>query len=125
MRFLATLFCLATFCVTTALVAQDPPPAAPKKGGGRAPKNLQVLKPEEERAMMGGMRASLGVQCNFCHMPGDNASDENPHKLVARKMMKMMIDANAALGDSVATRITCYTCHRGKEKPESAPPPAQ
>ena len=122
MRLLTTILFLATIV----LLAQDPPPAAPKKGGGggRAPKNLQVLKPEEERPMMAGMRASLGVQCTFCHMD-DRASDENPHKLVARKMMKMMIDANAALGDAVATKITCYTCHRGKEKPESAPPPAQ
>src|SRR5438067_4508919 len=110
MRFLPTMFCLATLCVTTVLVAQDPPPAAPKKGGGGGPpKNLKVLKPEEVRTMMFGMRASLGVQCTFCHIQGDNASDENPHKLVARKMMKMTMDANAALGDAVMTKITCYT----------------
>src|SRR5437763_1981904 len=126
MRFLPTVFCLATLCVTTVLVAQDPPPAAPKKGGGGGPpKNLKVLKPEEVRAMMGGMRASLGVQCNFCHVQGDNASDDNPHKLVARAMMKMMNDANASLADVAKTKVTCYTCHRGKNMPESAPPPAQ
>jgi hypothetical protein len=123
MRLVATILFLAT----AFLLAQDPPPAAPKKGGGGPPRNLKVLKPEEVRTTMAGMRGSLGVQCTFCHIPGgqDNASDENPHKLVARTMMKMMKEANATLGDSVQTKVTCYTCHRGKEKPESAPPPAQ
>src|SRR4051795_5392701 len=105
MRFAATILFLAT----TIVLAQDTPPAAPKKGGGGGPpKNLKVLKPEEVRTMMGGMRGSLGVQCNFCHVMGDNASDENPHKLVARTMMKMMNDANATLGDAVKTKVTCY-----------------
>src|SRR3954447_1454992 len=123
MRFLATIFCLAT---VIALAQDTPPPAAPKKGGGGGPpRNLKVLKPEEVRPMMGGMRASLGVQCTFCHVMGDNASDEKPEKLIARTMMKMMNDANATLSDAVKTKVTCYTCHRGKEMPESAPPPAQ
>src|SRR5882757_203912 len=107
MRLLATIFCLAT----TIVLAQDAPKQdAPKKGGGGPPKNLKVLKPEEVRPVMFGMRASLGVQCTFCHVQGDNASDENPHKLVARTMMKMMNDANTTLGDAAKTKVTCYTC---------------
>jgi len=122
MRLVATI----VFLATTIVLAQDTPPAAPKKGGGGGPpRNLKVLKPEEIRPIMGAMRASLGVQCTFCHVMGDNASDEKPEKLVARTMMKMMNDANATLSDAVKTKVTCYTCHRGKEKPESAPPPAQ
>src|SRR5437660_10685249 len=97
MRLPSSILFLATLCVTTFVLAQDPPPAAPKKGGGGGPpKNLKVLKPEEVRTTMGAMRGSLGVQCTFCHVMGDNASDEKPQKLVARAMMKMMNDANAS-----------------------------
>src|SRR3954467_6045515 len=102
MRFAATILFLAT----TIVLAQDTPPAAPKKGGGGGPpKNLKVLKPEEVRPMMFGMRASLGVQCTFCHVQGDNASDDNPHNPVARAMMKMMNDANASLADVAKTKV--------------------
>jgi photosynthetic reaction center cytochrome c subunit len=117
MRLLATVLLAAL-----ALSAQD---AAPKKGGGGGPpKNLKVLKPEEIRPVMFAMRASLGQMCNFCHIQGDNASDENPKKLVARKMMEMANHVNEMLGPDAKVKVTCYTCHRGKNVPESAPPPA-
>ena len=114
MRLIATLLFLAT----TLVLAQD----APKKGGGGPPKNLKVLKPEEVRPAMAAFRTGLGVQCNFCHVQGDNASDENPHKNIARGMIKIVADANATLGADAKVKVTCYTCHRGKEMPESAPP---
>jgi photosynthetic reaction center cytochrome c subunit len=121
MRFLATVLLLAG----VALSAQDAPKQdAPKKGGGGPPKNLKVLKPEEVRGMMGGMMGALGQRCNFCHVQGDNASDENPKKLVARKMMEMVHHVNEMLGADAKVKVTCYTCHRGKNIPESAPPPA-
>ena len=44
---------------------------------------------------MGAMNASLGQRCNFCHVQGDNASDDNPKKLVARQMMVMVNEINA------------------------------
>jgi hypothetical protein len=115
MRLLATIL----FLTTTLLLAQD---AAPKKGGGGPPKNLKILKAEEVRPMMGMFRTSLGVNCQFCHVQGDNASDENPKKNVARTMIKIMNDANASLGPDAKVKVTCYTCHRGKNVPESAPP---
>src|SRR5436305_13461755 len=92
MRYLATALLLAAL----ALSAQD----APKKGGGGAPhKNLKVLKDEEVRPVMGAMTASLGQRCNFCHVQGDNASDENPKKLIARRMMEMTNTINAGFPD--------------------------
>jgi hypothetical protein len=54
---------------------------------------------------------------------GDNASDENPKKLVARMMMEMVNDINAKFPDGKA-HVTCYTCHRGKNMPDMVPPPA-
>ena len=120
MRTLATIILVAT----TVLLAQDAPPPAKKKGPAHT--NLKVLPDENIGQIMMSYRVALGAKdCMFCHVPGDNASDDNPHKPVARAMMKMMSDANASLADVAKTKVTCYTCHRGKNMPESAPPPAQ
>jgi hypothetical protein len=122
MRYLATALLLAAL----ALSAQDAPKQdAPKQGGGRGgpPRNLKVLKPEDVRASMGGMRASLGQSCDFCHVQ-DRASDENPKKLIARHMMEMTAHINSQFPDG-KVHVTCYTCHRGKNIPEiAAAPPA-
>jgi len=119
MRFLA----IALFLTAMTVGAQD----APKQGGGRGPgqphKNLKVLKEDQVRPVMGAMQASLGQRCNFCHVQGDNASDENPKKLVARMMMEMTNEINSKFPDGKA-HVSCYTCHRGKEHPEMTPPPA-
>lgn len=104
--------------------AQQPSPQQPV---GRRPmpepKNLQVLKiPASE--LMPTMRAyseALGVRCNFCHVRGDFASDENPHKKMARRMITMTQDVNAHFQDN-NVHVTCYTCHRGAEEPKTAPP---
>ena len=120
MRFFVTVLFLTAMTVG----AQDAPKQdAPKKGGGGPPKNLKVLKPEEIRPVMGAMQGALGQRCNFCHVQGDNASDENPKKLVARMMMGMVNDINAKFPDGKA-HVSCYTCHRGKTTPDMVAPPA-
>jgi photosynthetic reaction center cytochrome c subunit len=106
--------------VLLAGVSQDPP----QKKGPAPPKNLKVLKPEDVRRVMGAMMPSLGVQCTFCHMPPDMASDDNPKKITARHMMEMVNDINAKFPDGKA-HVSCYTCHRGATMPLMAPPPAQ
>jgi len=88
----------------------------------RAPKNLQLLKPEELMDTMREFRVALGVECTFCHVRGDFASDENHHKLVARKMILLVRSINPQFGDG-KQHVTCYTCHRGAEHPLMAPPP--
>src|SRR5450432_3064846 len=121
MRFLATVLFLTAMTVG----AQDAPKQdAPKKGGGGRPKNLKVLKPEDIRPGMGAMMGALGLapdqRCAFCHVQGDNASDEKPKKLVARMMMGMVNDINAKFPDGKA-HVSCYTCHRGKTTPDMVP----
>ena len=107
MRFLATVLFLTAMTV-----------------GAQAPhKNLKVLKEDQVRPVMGAMNAALGQRCNFCHVQGDNASDDNPKKLVARQMMVMVNEINAKFPDGKA-HVTCYTCHRGKTIPDMVPPPA-
>jgi photosynthetic reaction center cytochrome c subunit len=104
--------------------AQD----APKQGGGRGPqqphKNLKVLKDDQVRPVMGAMRGALGQRCEFCHVEGDNASDENPKKLMARRMIELVNEVNAKFPDG-KVHVSCYTCHRGKTTPDMVPPPAQ
>ena len=123
MRLIATmLFVLIPLC------AQEAPP--PKKGGGGPPKNLKVLTPEDLRSgIMGKFAAAMGQRCSFCHVQGDFASDEKPQKNTARMMITMVKDVNAkiaaASGGTAKEYVTCYTCHRGKTEPDTAPPAAQ
>ena len=39
---------------------------------------------------MRNFNQALGVQCTYCHMEGDFASDANPKKETARKMIAMV-----------------------------------
>jgi len=110
-----------SFLTVLTLLAQ--PPQEGQKKGPPPPRNLKVLTVEEERPMMGQMRASLGVMCTHCHVQ-DRASDENPKKLVARQMMTMVKEINARFPDG-KQHVTCYTCHRGKTTPDMAAAPAQ
>jgi hypothetical protein len=86
------------------------------------PKNLQVLKvPASELIpIMRSFNAALGVECNYCHIRGDFASDENPHKNIARKMITMSHEINTNFPDG-KMHVTCYTCHRGEQEPKTAP----
>jgi photosynthetic reaction center cytochrome c subunit len=120
MRLIATvLFVLLPLC------AQDAPPQK-KGGGGGAPKNLQVLTPQDlQGGIMRTYVAALGVGqsggCNFCHVQ-DRSSDENPKKAIARKMITMVKDINSKFPAAEGkVYVTCYTCHRGKTEPETAP----
>jgi hypothetical protein len=85
-----------------------------------APKNLQILKPDEVRPVMGQFVAGTGLKCGDCHAVPDFASDDNPKKVTARKMLAMVrgVNANTFNGKDA---VTCYTCHRGEAMPKSTP----
>lgn len=85
------------------------------------PKNLKLLKPDEVMPAMHSFRIALGVKCDFCHVPGDFASDEKHHKEIARHMIELVNDVNGKFPDG-KVHVTCYTCHRGSEEPATAPP---
>jgi hypothetical protein len=70
---------------------------------------------------MGAFRTALGVQCTYCHVQGDFASDDNPKKNMARNMLRIAADINATFPDG-KRHVTCYTCHRGEAKPKMEPP---
>ena len=64
----------------------------------------------------------LGVQCIYCHVQGNFASDENPKKEIARHMITMTQKVNANFSEG-KLRVSCYTCHRGEPEPKTAPEP--
>lgn len=104
-------------------------------GQARTPQNLQVLPKDmtlqQVQQTMRTFTAALGVECSHCHVGGmqDRAKDDNPKKALARKMLQMTMALNkdlASVGDPAptgASKVTCFTCHRGQLKPATAPPP--
>jgi hypothetical protein len=86
-------------------------------------KNIQLFKGVSARELLGTMdfmKASLGVNCGFCHVSNDFASDDKPAKKTARAMVLMARDINAR--NFGVNTVTCYTCHGGHPEPYAVPP---
>ena len=85
---------------------------------------MQVLKdipPDQIQLTMQYIAASLGVQCNYCHVQGQNDSDDKEPKKIAREMMLMVDKLNAAYFDG-RPRVSCASCHNGRARPMRTPP---
>ena len=96
--------------------------------------NLQELPAEfpgrRLAAVMNGFSSALGVDCSYCHVGDpdqprsqyDFASDDNPRKVTARRMLQLLGVVNRELreiepsGDQ-RVNMWCHTCHAGKPKP--------
>ena len=114
---------LALLPAVSILRAQSAQPAPKPKTTQQAFKNIQVLKdlpPGQLIPAMQFITASLGVECDFCHVRGAFEKDDKPTKVTARKMMQMMMILNQENFDS-RREVTCYSCHRGASKPVSIP----
>ena len=86
-------------------------------------KNIQVLKgvpAEEIFPTMQFITASLGVECEFCHVHNAFEKDDKKTKQTARKMMEMMFAINKDNFEG-HREVTCYSCHRGSANPEAIP----
>ncbi len=91
-------------------------------------KNIQVLKGipvDEFMGTMGVFSAALGMSCENCHAANDSdwanyAGDNSPKKRMARRMVLMMAEINKThfAGRQV---VTCYSCHRGGDRPKTSP----
>ncbi|HSQ25380.1 MAG TPA: c-type cytochrome [Pyrinomonadaceae bacterium] len=107
---------------------QTPAPTAPQeKTIEQVQKNIKVLTglPQSQLIpVMNYFAASMGRRCNFCHVnkngQWDYASDEKQEKNTAREMIKMVlgVNKNTFKGN---TEVSCYTCHRGRNQPQSIP----
>lgn len=128
MKIKKSMALLAAAFVTAGALCSLSLPQEPEK-----PKNLKVLPKnishEELIVVMRNFNNALGVKCGFCHAPSkddpkhmDFASDENPHKGVARDMVRMTNRINKKFfKGSEPMTVTCYTCHHGNEEPQSKP----
>lgn len=121
------------------LLAQEQgqtPEGAPKQAkatkGARTPVvNMREMPQDVDLEIMEEFRTSLGVECAFCHVSGshlekghagDRQSDDAPHKIIARDMIRMTKEINQELaGKGVfpdpTNVVTCWTCHRGNRMP--------
>jgi photosynthetic reaction center cytochrome c subunit len=100
-----------------------PPTTAPKKTEEQF-KNIQVLKGLPADQLIPAMQfitASLGVECEFCHVQGAFEKDDKKTKQTSRKMMEMMFAINKDNFDG-HREVTCYSCHRGNSTPVATPP---
>jgi hypothetical protein len=91
-------------------------------------KNVTVLKGIPVREFMNTMgffSASLAFNCTDCH-GGASASDwanyalDTPLKNRARQMIRMVNAINEA-NFGGRPFVTCYTCHRGSQRPKAIP----
>jgi photosynthetic reaction center cytochrome c subunit len=86
-------------------------------------KNIQVLRGIPADQLVPAMQfitASLGVQCDFCHLESAFEKDDKETKQTARKMIRMMFAINKDNFDG-HREVTCYACHRGEHKPTITP----
>src|SRR6266849_1087311 len=84
-------------------------------------KNIQALKgipAEQVIPSMQFIAASLGVECEYCHVAHANEKDDKKPKVTARKMIDMMMAINKDNFDG-HREVTCYSCHRGSTEPVS------
>jgi len=122
-------FSFVAICAVLLGLAQTQSGASP--GANTAPrkaeeqfKNIQVLKGIPADQVIPGMQfisASLGVECEFCHVQGALEKDDKKPKQTARKMMEMMFTINQQNFDG-HREVTCYSCHRGSSDPVGTPP---
>ena len=96
--------------------------AGPKKAEEQF-KNIQALKgipADQVFPAMQFITASLGVECQFCHLEGAFEKDDKKPKQTARKMIEMMFAINKDNFEG-HREVTCYSCHRGSADPIGTP----
>lgn len=95
----------------------------PSKTSEQAFKNIQILKGIPADQLIPSMQfisASLGVECEYCHVAGALDKDDKKPKQTARKMMEMMFAINNGHFDG-HRQVTCYSCHHGNAHPVAVP----
>ena len=128
---------LLTVCLVGAALARGQTgPAAP---AGQKPilseqafKNVQVLRGipvKEFMETMGFFAASLSLNCSDCHSQASasnwaNYADDTPLKQTTLRMI-LMVNAINRANFAGAPAVTCYTCHRGSQRPKVIPSLAQ
>ena len=106
--------------VVVASVVRAQEPAVVDTPGVKVLRGLTVPEFEAEMQLM---TQALGVSCGFCHARGNFASETNPRKVTARRMLEMARTINQQFfpdykpvdGESRMGKVTCFTCHQGSD----------
>ena len=128
----AAVFAACAFVMVAARDAAAQDPGRPAVGMVDVPtvKVLRGLTVPEFELEMQLMNQALGVACGHCHARNNFASEENPRKAAARRMIDMTQTINrqffpgyrAEPEASRFGRVTCFTCHQGMEQPKTPEP---
>lgn len=82
--------------------------------------NISILKGRPAGRLPGMMEALtglIGVECSYCHVEGNWASDDKPAKRTARAHFAMIRQLNdEQFGGQ--NKVSCWTCHHGRPQPE-------
>ncbi|HKF05176.1 MAG TPA: c-type cytochrome [Candidatus Sulfotelmatobacter sp.] len=122
----STLLLIFAFSISAIKTKAQSSAAAANPGPKKAEevfKNIQVLKgipADQVFPTMQFITASLGVECDFCHVRDAFEKDDKKPKATARKMMEMMFAINSDNFDRHRA-VTCYSCHRGSVQPAAIP----
>jgi photosynthetic reaction center cytochrome c subunit len=120
---------LALTLAGAGLLAQSAPPQTPNASttpptlAEEQFKNIQALKgipAEQVIPSMQFIAASLGVECEYCHVEHAFEKDDKKPKVTARKMIGMMLAINKDNFEGHG-EVTCYSCHRGSKDPVATP----
>jgi photosynthetic reaction center cytochrome c subunit len=87
-------------------------------------KNIQVLKgipASQLKRVMTLISTSVGMRCDQCHVPDAYEKDDKRAKQTGRQMIQLVLDVNKNSFDG-QTQVTCYSCHRGQQRPVATPP---
>lgn len=125
----------AMFAGSVAVQAGQAAPAAARAAQppqGQQPaeavfKNVTALKGvpvDEFMGTMGFISNAMGLTCTSCHIGNDGggweayASDDNPRKVMTRRMIQMVTAINR---DHFGGRqvVTCVSCHNGNIRPKT------
>jgi hypothetical protein len=120
------VFVVSAIAAETPTLAQTAQPAKPRMAEDVF-KNVQALKGigvDDFMLTMGIMSAAVGSDCVGCHpSAGTDHVDwalDTPRKRTARRMVQMVAAINR---DNFNGRqvVTCWSCHRGRDKPATTP----
>lgn len=114
-----TLAAISTPCTSAQATSAGPQP----KTTEQAFKNIQVFKGLPADQLIPSMQfisASLGVECDYCHVQNAFDKDDKKPKPIARKMIEMMFAINKDNFEG-HREVTCNSCHRGSPHPAGIP----
>ena len=128
----APLLCLLGTAATRAQTGAPPPAGQKPLLSEQAFTNVQILRGipvKEFMETMGFFAAALSLNCSDCHSQASasnwaNYADDTPLKQTSRRMM-LMVNALNAANFGGARAVTCFTCHRGSQRPKVIPSLAQ